>query len=104
MNKESIQQLISPIGGAIASNKIMVDGLLVGYMYREEPTFDHDSGWRFFSGTETQEYADDASNFRIYEVNTVANFDEAIIPYLDFPVGTELERHDNSNKFIEVSG
>ena len=34
-----------------------------GYMYRERPDLEHDSGWRFFAGLESQEYADDAEHF-----------------------------------------
>ena len=35
----------------------------------------------------------------IYNVNTIANYDRAIIPYLDLPFGTELERIENTDKF-----
>jgi hypothetical protein len=94
--QEKINQLIPPMGGCYASDKITVDGLLIKYMYREEPTFENDSGWRFFSGTETQEYVDDPNNLMIYEVNTIANYDQSIIPYLDMPLGAELERLNNN--------
>ena len=29
----------------------------------------------------------------IYEINTIANYDRAIIPYLHMPTGTELIRN-----------
>jgi hypothetical protein len=71
-------------------------------MYREEPDFAEDSGWRFFSGKEDQEYVDKPENTMIYDVNTIANYDPAIIPYLDMKIGTELERNDdNTFKLIE---
>jgi hypothetical protein len=41
------------------------------------------SGWRFFAGDEDQAYANDASHFALYEVNTIANYDRAIIPFLE---------------------
>jgi hypothetical protein len=94
-----IKRLIKPMGGCIASDKITVEGLPVVYMYREEPDFEQDSGWRFFSGTETQEYVDDADNLAIYNVNTIANYDSAIIPYLELEEGTELERIEGTDKF-----
>ncbi|MGS2765291.1 DUF2185 domain-containing protein [Sinomicrobium sp. M5D2P9] len=100
---EQIKELIPGLGGCFATDKITVDGLRVGYMYREEPDFENDSGWRFFSGTESQEYVDDFNNTGIYEVNTIANYDTAIIPYLNFPVGTELERKNDSDEFVIVS-
>ena len=91
--------LVPQMGGCFATDKITVDGMRVGYMYREEPDEKMDSGWRFFSGTEDQEYVDDPNNTMIYNVNTIANYDRAIIPYLDFPFGTELERIENTDKF-----
>lgn len=94
-----IKQLITPMGGCIVSDKITVEGLPVVFMYREEPEFEHDCGWRFYSGTETQEYVDDADNLAIYDVNTIANYDPAIIPYLELEEGTELERVEGTNHF-----
>lgn len=100
--KGELQELITPIGGCYASDKITVDGLPVGFMYREEPNFEKDSGWRFFSGTESQEYVDDPNNLMIYDVNTIANFDKAIMPYLYMKIGTELERKsDNTFRLVE---
>src|SRR5260370_34023554 len=94
-----IKRLIRGMGGCVASDRMPVDGMKVGYMYREEPGGNLDSGWRFFSGDETQEYADDSDNFAIYEVNTICNYDRAIIPYLDAPYGTALGRIPGSDEF-----
>lgn len=102
LQPDQISELIPNMGGCIAPDTITVDGLRVGFMYREKPDFETDSGWRFFSGTETQDYADDSNNFQVYEVNTIANYDKAIIPYLKSPIGTELERKENSNEFVVV--
>jgi hypothetical protein len=98
--KENIKKLINSIGACYASDKITVDGLPVKYMYREPPTFAEDSGWRFFSGTETQDYVDNPDNLMIYAVNTIANYDLSIIPYLDMSIGTELERSTGNNFVI----
>lgn len=95
LNKGQILDLIAPMGGCMATDKITVDGEPVRYMYREEPDFEFDSGWRFFSGTESQEYVDDSNNMMIYDINTIANYDAAIIPYLQMPKGTELFRHED---------
>lgn len=91
--------LVPHMGGCFAADKITVVGMKVGYMYREEPDEQMDSGWRFFSGTEDQDYIDDPKNIMIYNVNTNANYDRAIIRYLDLPFGTELERIENTDKF-----
>jgi hypothetical protein len=79
-----------------------VEGRPVGYMYREEPDFEVDSGWRFFSGHESQAYVDDAANLAIYDVNTIANYDRDIIPFLDAPIGSSFEREDGTGPFVEI--
>ena len=100
---EDIEQLLSrPMGACMASDKITVNGELVDYMYREEPDFYSDSGWRFLSGTEDQVYAYNPDNWAIYDINTIANYDRAIIPYLDLPIGTELERVKGDDKFQTI--
>jgi len=102
LNPDDIKQLIGPMGSCLASDKITVDELPIGYMYREEPEEENDSGWRFLSGTETQEYIDDPNNSMVFEINTVANYDASIIPYLKSPIGSEFERVENSDKFAEI--
>ncbi|HNW70115.1 MAG TPA: DUF2185 domain-containing protein [Bacteroidales bacterium] len=99
---EQIKDLITPMGFCMVSNKITVDGEKVGFMYREKPADKNDSGWRFLSGTETQDYVDDPHTSKIMDVNTVANYDQAIIPYLKMPFGTELERLGGTDEFIEI--
>jgi hypothetical protein len=81
--KEQIRKLIPSMGGCLASDRIMVDGESVGYMYREKPDNEHDSGWRFLAGDESQDYNDDPDHVAVYDVNTVANYDPDIIPYLE---------------------
>jgi hypothetical protein len=104
LKAEQICRLIPPMGGCIATDKITVEGELVDYMIRDEPNDNMDSGWQFFSGTEDQEYIDNPGNSAIYDVNTIANYDKAIIPYLDLPIGTELERIGGTDKFQIIPG
>ena len=87
------------MGAGIATEQITVEGKKVGYMYREEPDKDFDSGWRFFSGDESQEYVDEAENMSYYDVNTICNYDQSIIPYLDSPIGSKLSRIESTDKF-----
>ena len=104
LSANKIIQLIEPMGGCIATDKITVEGELVDYMIREESNNDLDSGWQFFSGTEDQDYIDDPNNSAIYDVNTIANYDRAIIPYLDLPTGVRLERIRGTDKFQIIPG
>jgi len=79
-------------GSCFATDAITVEGEKVGFMYREQPDNAIDSGWRFFAGTESQEYVDDPENLAIYDVNTIANYDPEIIPLLEAPVGSAFEK------------
>ena len=62
---------------------------------REEGDYSNDRGWRFFEGSEDQDYTDDYSHFEVYDVNTIANYDNEIIPLLGSPVGSAFERTPN---------
>lgn len=100
LKKEDIKLLTEIKGSCIASDKITVDGKKVGYMYRENPTNEVDTGWRFFAGDEDEQYTNNPDNFEIYELNTICNYDQSIIPYLEKPVGTKLEKFDTVFKEI----
>jgi hypothetical protein len=100
LQPEDIKDLIPPMGFCLVSNMITVEGLKVGFMYREKVIDHNDSGWRFLSGTETQEYADDPATSKIMEVNTVANYDPTIIPYLKHQTGVALERVEETDEFV----
>ena len=79
--------------GCIASNRITVDGMKVGYMYREltDSSFP-DSGWRFFAGDEDDEYTNNPDNFHIFNLNTICNYDNSIIKFLNSAYGTAYIR------------
>jgi hypothetical protein len=58
--------------GYVLAPKVLVNNKLkIRFMYREKPDNDNDSGWRFFSGDEDQEYVDNPNNIAIYDVETV---------------------------------
>jgi hypothetical protein len=98
---DKIRQIAPDRGSCVASDLILVDGHRVGYMYRESPDDEIDSGWRFFSGLESQEYTDNAENFAMYDVNTLANYDAEIVPLLDAAVGAAFER-DSDGQFTAM--
>lgn len=99
---EQIKPLATGRGGCIATDRITVDGCPVRFMYREEPDNHVDSGWRFMSGFEDDAYMDDPKNHNAYDVNTIANYDPSIIPYLDAPVGSVFEKRPESTQFVAV--
>jgi len=100
--REEIKDLAQGHGACIASDMITVEGRKVGFMYREEPSNEHDSGWRFLSGYESQDYLDDADNHAVYDVNTIANYDRDIIPFLNAPIPSAYERVGGQGPFVEV--
>lgn len=90
------------MGGCFMTDRVAVDGLEIGYMYREEPTRPEDSGWRFFSGDESQEYIDDLTHTHVYDVNTAANCDPDIIPYLDTLPPCAFEKVPGAHEYQRV--
>ena len=99
---DQIRPLVRGMGGCIATDHITVDGHPVRFMYREQPDNDIDSGWRFFSGLEDEACMADPSRHAVYDVNTIANYDPAILPWLDASLGTAFERGDASEPFVQV--
>ena len=96
MDAGSFRTIAVVFGSCFATDRITVDGALVGYMYREEPRDNIDSGWSFFAGDEYQEYCDEPSNYEIYDVNTIANYDPTITPFLEAPAGTAFIRRGDT--------
>ena len=91
------------VGYIIASHRVTKDGMKVGYIYREQPDNEKDSGWRVFSGDESQEYVDDPRNFAMYNASTIIKMDPEIVSLLalDYPVA--FERKTISGGFVMVA-
>lgn len=102
LRADQIRPIATGHGGCIATDMITCGGRKVGFMYREETERDFDSGWRFMSGCESQDYMDDADNHAMYDVNTIANYDPDIIPFLNAPARSVFERLNGTGPFVEV--
>lgn len=100
--KEQIKPIVEGYGSCFATDMITVEGYPVRFMYREEPDNEIDSGWRFMSGFENEEYMDDPDKHAVYDVNTIANYDPSIVPLLDSPVGSAFEKTE-SERFEAVT-
>ncbi|MCJ2186970.1 DUF2185 domain-containing protein [Novosphingobium beihaiensis] len=85
------------LGGCLATDRIVVDGENIGYMYRENPINTQDSGWRFFSGDEDSAYMENNDLHGVYDVNTIANYDPDIVPFLNSDYGSRFERNGSGN-------
>jgi hypothetical protein len=98
---EEIAPVIPGRGGCLATDRIVVDGRRVGYMFRSDPIEAPDTGWRFFAGDENDEYMKNNDNHGVYDLNTIVNYDPDILEYLEFPIGSKFERVSDS-EFVQV--
>lgn len=92
LKAEEIAPLVQSTGWCMASDRVMVDGARIGYMYRDTPVAGGDSGWRFLAGDEDEVYMRNNGNHGTYDLNTVVNYDTAVIPYLGAKPQSAFER------------
>jgi hypothetical protein len=92
LKREEIAPVALGQGGCLSTDRVVVDGELVGYMYRDSPINELDSGWRFFAGDEDASYMANSQRHGVYDVNTIVNYDPDILPFLDAMVGSRFER------------
>jgi hypothetical protein len=102
IDKKDLVALTTVKGTCLATDRITVDGEKIGYMYREWTRDREDSGWRFFAGDESPEYIDDDGNTGVYDLNILANYDQAIVPLLKRPAPCTYEKTSEKEGFIEV--
>ncbi|NIJ20231.1 hypothetical protein FHS95_002461 [Sphingomonas naasensis] len=92
LKPEQIAPIALGRGGCLSTDRIVVEGKRVGYMYREEPHNELDSGWRFFAGDEDAGYMSNSQRHGVYDVNTLVNYDPDIFSFLDAAIGSRFER------------
>lgn len=102
LTPEQIDQLIEDPRACLATDRIVVDGEPVGYMYREQSSADQDSGWRFMAGDESAEYMADANNIGVYALNSLANYDGDIIALLSSPAGSYFAREEPGGPLLAM--
>ncbi|MBN9296141.1 MAG: DUF2185 domain-containing protein [Filimonas sp.] len=92
-----------PIGGLMVSKMVAEDQLQPGFMYREKRTGPEDSGWRIFSGLESEEYTDDPNNAGIYAPATILKIDPSIGDILLKGVGSVYEKSEDGTTWNKVT-
>ncbi|MFW3001145.1 DUF2185 domain-containing protein [Pseudomonas aeruginosa] len=85
------------------SRPLQDEGKAVGYLYREAPEEENDSGWRLMAGDESDDYMNTAGTTAYVSLGSVLNADDSILPLLDAPPGRAFERLADGS-FIEVQG
>ncbi|MEX3656231.1 DUF2185 domain-containing protein [Mycolicibacterium fortuitum] len=93
LSAEDIVPGLAPGDGCMATDRILVDGRPVGYMYRDG------SGWMFTAGDETPEYLADPGHLNLMSLDVIANYDRSVVPYLQAPPGAAFIRHGDA--FVE---
>jgi hypothetical protein len=100
LSPDQIRELAPGLGGCLASDRIVVDGCPVGYMYREAPINPQDSGWRFLAGDEDDAYMANDAHHGVYDVNTIVNYCPDILPFIDAESGSAFERDDGGDYIL----
>jgi hypothetical protein len=83
------------------TNNILYEGQPVGYLYREEPDKEDDSGWRFTTGSETNEYMDDSNNISYVSLGAVLREDDSFVGLLEREEGVAFAKDEEGN-FVEL--
>lgn len=92
-----------PIGGLMVSKMVVGQGIKPGFMYREKRTQPEDSGWRIFTGFETEEYTDNPDNTGIYNPSTILKIDPSIEDILLKGVGSVYEKNVGDSEWYKVT-
>ena len=85
----------------LISRHAYADGAGVGFMYREAPAGDDDSGWSFMSGEEDEDYLADPKNVYQVSLGAVLAQDDSFVDLLDREPEVAFERNGNG-RFVEV--
>jgi len=77
-------------GGCVVSNNIINKKGNLKWCVREESLNKVDNGWRFFSDVDTEEFLNIAENMSVWDFNTIAEVEPAILLIYDMPIGTDI--------------
>ena len=86
------------------TNRVLYGRERAGYLYREEPDEDKDSGWRLMVGDESDEYMNDPENISYVSLGAVLDRDASFIDLLDEPAGSAYRRNETTGRFESYDG
>jgi len=88
---------------ALVSAKCLENGGVVRFLYREEPDRAEDSGWRVFSGQESDEYSNDPRNIQLVSVGYLVDLDPTLHEvFKSGKSGDAFERAEKGKKWVRV--
>ncbi|GFO57578.1 hypothetical protein GMSM_45850 [Geomonas sp. Red276] len=88
---------------ALVSRMCLMKGEAVRFLYREKPDRKEDSGWRMFTGHETEEYNDDARNISLQDVGFMLDRDPSLLEPLKEGEGAVFEREEKGKPWARVT-
>ncbi|ATD62822.1 MAG: immunity protein Imm33 domain-containing protein [Janthinobacterium svalbardensis] len=89
-------------GLCFVTKRVLEDGAPVGYLYREEPDNDDDSGWRLTANDESDDYINDSANVALVSLGAVLSVDDRFIRLLDSPAGAAYAFDHSTQQFMAV--
>lgn len=95
------QALSAALEYVIVSRQVSEHQAAVGFLYREMPAFEQDSGWRIFSGTEGDDFIDDVTNFDTMLLSKVLQLYPEIVPLMNQAAGA-WAWSDETEQFVVV--
>lgn len=81
------------------TKRVLDDGQLVGYLYREASDDEDDSGWRIAANDESDEYLSNSDNVAYVSLGAVLSTDDSFRDLLDAPAGSAFIRNSSTGKF-----
>jgi hypothetical protein len=76
---------------------------VVRFLYREKPDREEDSGWRMFTGHESESYSDDPKNVRLVDVGFMLDRDPSLLEPLKEGAGAVFERRNKGGPWRRVT-
>lgn len=84
------------------THRVLYDGVRVGYLYRELPDDEADSGWRMTAGDECDDYMNDPNNSSFVALGSVLREDASIVDLLKTPAPCAFVRNNDDGQFDAI--
>lgn len=84
------------------TNRVLDGTAPPGYLYREAPEREDDSGWRITAGDESEAYMDDPDNSSYVSLGAVLSRNDSFVHLLDTPEGCAYARDPDTETFVPV--
>lgn len=81
------------------THRVLRNAAPAGYLYREPPEHEDDSGWRITAGDETDDYMDNASNSAYVSLGAVLSKDDSFRDLLATPPPCAFVRNSETGRF-----